>query len=416
MSDWAETTLGEICSKITDGSHNPPKGIDGGNFVMLSSKNILDDEITLKNPRYLGEADFGLENRRTEIQPGDVLLTIVGTVGRAAVVPDSMTQFTVQRSVAVLKPKHDRALPRFLMYALQHRLEALQSQSQGVAQKGIYLKALNSFPIELPLLEEQQRIVGVLDEAFAAIATATATAERNLASARGVLMSAIDEAFSEGVSDTASTELGALIEVTHGYAFDGSQFEPSDDLSKPIVLTPGNYTEDAALSFTPKNTKRLVSGAERSGFRFEIGDLTVVMTDLSSKMKILGRPAFVEEDNILHNQRIGRVVPKDDRVDLRLIYYFMQTSAALNRIRDTATGTMVRHTAPKRILSNIMNYPRLLDDQRNLVGRLDAISLETRALERIQIAKIAKLGQLKQSFLRSAFSGKIGARLAPTAV
>lgn len=303
----------------------------------------------------------------------------------------------------------------YLYYFLWFSREPLNELGTGTTFKELSSSALGNYEIPLPPIEEQQRIVAFLHEAFAAIATATANAERNLANARGVLMSAIDEAFSKGVSDMASTELGALIEVTHGYAFDGSQFEPSDDPSKPIVLTPGNYTEDAELSFTPKNTKRLVSGAERSGFRFAIGDLTVVMTDLSSKMKILGRPAFIEEGNILHNQRIGRVVPKDDRANLRMIYYFMQTSRSLNRIRDTATGTMVRHTAPKRILSNVMNYPRLLDDQRALVARLDAISLETRALERIQLAKIAKFRQLKQSFLQSAFSGRIETRLATSA-
>jgi type I restriction enzyme S subunit len=49
--DWEEKKLGEVCLKITDGSHNPPKGIELSSHLMLSSKNILDDKITYDNPR-----------------------------------------------------------------------------------------------------------------------------------------------------------------------------------------------------------------------------------------------------------------------------------------------------------------------------------------------------------------------------
>lgn len=302
---------------------------------------------------------------------------------------------------------------RYLWYWLTdaRTVEAIDSTCTGARMPRANMDRVLELQVPLPVVEMQRRLVTILDEAFAAIATATANAEKSLANSRAILMSAIDEAFSGGASDTVSSELSALIGVTHGYAFDGSQFETSDDPSKPIVLTPGNYTEDAELNFTPKNTKRLVSGVERPGFRFNVGDLTVVMTDLSSKMKILGRPAFVEGNNVLHNQRIGRIVPKDDRVNLRLIYYFMQTSAALTRIRDTATGTMVRHTAPTRILSNIMTYPRSVEGQLALVNRLDSISLETRRLANVQRSKIASLRELKQSLLRSAFDGELAGEL-----
>lgn len=44
--------LKEICENITDGSHNPPSGIDSSEYLMLSSKNVFDDKITLEDPRY----------------------------------------------------------------------------------------------------------------------------------------------------------------------------------------------------------------------------------------------------------------------------------------------------------------------------------------------------------------------------
>ena len=82
--------LSDICSGITDGSHNPPAGISKSNYLMLSSKNVFDDEITFDDPRYLSEEQYVAEHKRTGIMAGDVLMTIVGTVGRTAVVSDGM--------------------------------------------------------------------------------------------------------------------------------------------------------------------------------------------------------------------------------------------------------------------------------------------------------------------------------------
>lgn len=88
--------LKEICENITDGSHNPPSGIDSSEYLMLSSKNIFDDKITLEEPRYLSEEQFLAEDKRTCIKAGDVLMTIVGTVGRAAVVTADIPKITLQ--------------------------------------------------------------------------------------------------------------------------------------------------------------------------------------------------------------------------------------------------------------------------------------------------------------------------------
>ena len=156
--------LGDVCIQITDGSHNPPMGIEKSNHLMLSSKNIDDDRITFNDPRYLSQQDFEAENKRTNIEPGDLLMTIVGTIGRVAIVPDNLTGICVQRSVAVLKPKPETVYNRFLMYYLQNMCPYLEQESRGVAQKGIYLKQLNNLTVILPPLDEQRKIAAVLDK------------------------------------------------------------------------------------------------------------------------------------------------------------------------------------------------------------------------------------------------------------
>jgi len=172
--EWEKVKLGEVCVKITDGSHNPPREKSGGGNFMLSSQNVFDGYITTDKAREIEEADFKSEDRRTSVKVGDVLLTIVGTIGRTAVVTDSLPyRITLQRSVAVLKTKVERLIPEFLSFML--RTDELRSElinkSAGVAQKGIYLKQLGGIEIPLPQLAIQKQIVDKIEAERALVAS-----------------------------------------------------------------------------------------------------------------------------------------------------------------------------------------------------------------------------------------------------
>ncbi len=155
--------LREICNGITDGSHNPPPGGEISDYPMISSKNISDDCITTDDPRYLTKAQFDVENKRTAIAPGDVLMTIVGTVGRTAVVTEYAPNLTLQRSVAVLHPNREMCSSRYLMYQLRSKRKYFETEAHGVAQKGLYLKQLSDVTIELHETIQQKEIVDTLD-------------------------------------------------------------------------------------------------------------------------------------------------------------------------------------------------------------------------------------------------------------
>lgn len=157
--------LGEVCIQITDGSHNPPSGVEQSEYLMLSSKNIDDDFITLDSPRFLSHSDYIAENKRTTVSEGDLLMTIVGTIGRVAIVPKELKGICLQRSVAVIKPEREVVNNRYLMYQLQNMRPFLEKEARGVAQKGIYLKQVSQLDIKLPELEHQMQIVKVLDKA-----------------------------------------------------------------------------------------------------------------------------------------------------------------------------------------------------------------------------------------------------------
>ncbi|MBD2121366.1 restriction endonuclease subunit S [Trichocoleus sp. FACHB-262] len=164
--NWEWVRLGSISTKLTDGSHNPPK--DSGNgYPMLSSQNVNFGKIDFLSPsRHVSEEDFHVENKRTNISPGDVLLTIVASLGRPAVVPHDAPKFVLQRSVAVIDTPIS---PDFLCKQLGSPLctDYYLKHGKGTAQKGIYLGKLSEMLIALPPLAEQHRIVAKTDRLMA---------------------------------------------------------------------------------------------------------------------------------------------------------------------------------------------------------------------------------------------------------
>ena len=160
-STWNTKLISEISNKVTDGSHNPPKETTGGKYLMLSSRNIEFNNINFLKARKLSKKDFDQLNKRTQLSEGDILLTIVGTIGRTAVFKKEYgDNLVLQRSVAVIKPSND-INPYFLSYILQsnHYQKLLNSSAVGVAQKGIYLKELSQIKVPVPKLSIQNQIV-----------------------------------------------------------------------------------------------------------------------------------------------------------------------------------------------------------------------------------------------------------------
>ena len=201
--------LGEVCIQITDGSHNPPSGVEQSEYLMLSSKNIDDDFITLDSPRFLSHSDYIAENKRTTVSEGDLLMTIVGTIGRVAIVPEELKGICLQRSVAVIKPEREVVNNRYLMYQLQNMRPFLEKEARGVAQKGIYLKQVSQLDIKLPELEHQMQIVKVLDKASKLIFLR----RQQLAKLDELVKARFVERFGDPVKNTMDWEIKPLSEL-----------------------------------------------------------------------------------------------------------------------------------------------------------------------------------------------------------
>ena len=246
---WAETSLREISSKLVDGSHIPPPKTALGK-PMLSARNVRDGEIIFDEFRFIDPNAFDVEDRRTNIRAGDVLLTIVGTIGRSAVVLEGTEPFTLQRSVAVLRPIGFS--PKLLMYFFQapQTQKELQHSSRGTAQKGVYLKSLAKLVVQLPPLNEGKQIVAEIEKQFTRLDAGVVALKRvkaNLKRYRAAVLKAAVE--------------GRLVPTEAALARRESRsYEPASELLKRILAErrarweAGQLVKMTAAGKHPKNS------------------------------------------------------------------------------------------------------------------------------------------------------------------
>lgn len=161
---YIKLTLNEACLSIKDGMHNLPKNTsEVGDYPIISAQNINNDKIDYFAKRYVDIDTYEKENKRTNVTQNDVLLTIVATIGRTALVKEDRP-ILLQRSVCVLKP-NSILRPSYLKHWLDtsNVQSYMQNNAHGSAQAGLYLKQVGAIEILIPSIEIQDKIVSALD-------------------------------------------------------------------------------------------------------------------------------------------------------------------------------------------------------------------------------------------------------------
>lgn len=149
--------MSDICSIITDGTHQPPKFVtEGIPFIFVS--NVVSNKITYDAEKFITQETYDELIKRTPIEIGDVLLSTVGSYGHPAVVK-SDEKFLFQRHIAYLKPKKDIINSDYLHGALLSPdvQKQIEKGVKGIAQKTLNLSEIKKMTIPVPDLARQKQ-------------------------------------------------------------------------------------------------------------------------------------------------------------------------------------------------------------------------------------------------------------------
>ncbi len=199
-------------------------------------------------------------------------------------------------------------------------------------------------------------------------------------------------------NDWKATQLKELITIKGGFAFSSQYFSNTGT----ILLTPGNFKLEGGLYFNERNTKRF-SGNYDTSLLFDYGDLLVVMTDLTQDCNLLGKPAFsFVNEPILHNQRIGKIELQKKNISKNYLYWIFLSRRYLQRIKDTATGSTVRHTSNRNIYNIFIPLPPNISEQTAIATTLTDIDSLIEHLEKL----VTKKRNIKQGIMQELLNPK----------
>jgi type I restriction enzyme S subunit len=285
----------------------------------------------------------------------------------------------------------------YLLSRDSFRNEGAERMSGAVGHKRVSKEFIEAYPIPIPPLAEQQRIVGILDEAFAGIARAKANAEQNLQNARALFESHLQAVFSQRGEGWVETTVGAEIRFIDYRGKTPVKTEIGIRLITAKNVKMG-YLQESPMEYIAADNYEswMTRGIPKKGdvlFTTEAPLANVAQLDTDEKV------AFA--------QRIIIMQPNAEKLDCTFLKYLLLSQPVQERIRSKGTGATVQGIKASLLKTIEISFPISLQEQRRIVAQLDALALETRSLAAIYERKLAALEELKKSLLHQAFSGEL---------
>jgi len=401
---WQEKSLAEVCEVFADGDWVESKDQSPEGIRLIQTGNVGQGVFKERSEkaRYISEATFK-RLRCTEIVEGDCLISrLPDPVGRSCILPDTGERMITAVDCTIVRFDAKEVIPEFFNYYSQSRdyLKDVDSETTGTTRNRISRSKLGEVRVPVPPLPEQERIVGILDEVFAGIATAKANAEKNLQNARSLFESHLQSVFTQRGDGWVEKQLGTLASFRNGINytkeskgesvkivgvkdFQKSFWVPSEDLD--TVTIDGKLSESDLL-------RQGDILAVRSNGNPELIGRCILAGKIPEKMSHSGFTIRIRLSN-------GDLLPD-------YLCHFMKCTSSRKRLTDGGTGTNIKSLNQQTLSALRIPFPPA-SRQKAIVARLDALSEETQRLESIYQQKLAALDALKKSLLHQAFSGQL---------
>lgn len=300
---------------------------------------------------------------------------------------------------------NEQLIPEYLFYFLSQqafRTEGKNRMSGAVGHKRVSKEFIENTEIPVPPLDEQKRIVAILDEAFEAIDKAKQNAEKNLQNARELFESYFQNIFANPGDDWETVRLDEITNIVSGFSFKSTDFSPANEL-KSIKITNVGVRE-----FVEEDENLLPQRFNDTyrNYKIRADNIVVALTRtiIAAGLKVAIVPAAYE--GALLNQRVAAIAPINSKINGSLLYRYLCTKHVANYVLSKVNTLM----QPNLSINDLKRMPVPLpnrSDQKKLAGTLNHLSEMTERLESVYWSKRVALDELKNSILQKAFSGEL---------
>jgi type I restriction enzyme S subunit len=308
-------------------------------------------------------------------------------------------------NVALMKatPDESQLLKDFLFHFLktpkvQNYIINLSARAAG--QSGLNKATIEPYPIPLPPLSEQKRIVAILDEAFEECDRAIRNTENNLANARELFESYLNSK----LLDVASGELKqSLLSITDLIVDCEHKTALTEETGIPSIRTPNigkGYLIFDNLNRVSEETYDLWTRRAKP----EAGDLILAREAPAGNVAVIP-----EGQRVCLGQRTVLIRPKRETVNSDYLAFLLLHPVIQARLLAHSTGATVQHVNMKDIRNLPISDLPTIQSQTDCVKELEQLKVQANRLEAIYRQKLAALKELKQAILQKAFTGELTA-------
>ncbi|WP_338874896.1 restriction endonuclease subunit S [Spirosoma sp. SC4-14] len=401
---WIETSLTEVFD-VRDGTHDSPKYTESG-YQLVTSKNIKNGQIDVNDINYISEKDFLEINKRSKVDKGDLLFSMIGTIGNSAIVAAEPV-FAI-KNVALFKPK-SQVLANFLAYYLNSPLvkDKMLKEAKGTTQKFVGLGYLREFPFPLPPLAEQTRIVAKLDAAFAHLGTLKTSLARIPELLKKFRQTVLTQAVTGKLTeaDIKRWEETTLADIIESKPKNGYSANPVSYETPFKVLTLSSTTLG---KFSPNHYKYFDEPISKdSHFWLQPNDILI---QRGNTIDYVGVSAIYDNlpNEFIYPDLMIKVRANQSIILTQYLYFVLSCSKSRNYLRERATGTtgnMPKINQPTLISLPIQLPP--LEEQQEIVRCVEALFAKADALEAQYVSLKEKIDKLPQALLAKAFRGEL---------
>ena len=361
---WNLMRIGDVCKVIA--GQSPP-----GKYYNKECNGL---------PFYQGKKEFGdkfignpviwTSKITKEALKNDILMSVRAPVGP---VNFSTQKICIGRGLAAIRSGSQIDKDFLYNFLLKHESEIIGNT--GAVFNSINKSQIEALKIPVPPLTEQKRIVSILDKAFAAIDKAIANTEKNLQNARELFDSYLKEFFSNPGEDWNERKLGECFKLKSG-----------DGLTQKNMI-PGNYKVFGGNGVAGLHNKYNLCGENLIVGR--VGALC-------------GNVRYIKE-NIWLTDNAFKIINYKSEFDFSFLEYLLNF-LNLRIYARQAAQPVISNSSLKDV---VLNFPKSINEQKQIVSKLDSLSKETKRLESIYNKKLENLKELKQSILQKVFEGEL---------
>ena len=379
MENWEVKKLGDVCELYQPKTISTKEMVDDGDYPVFGANGII-----------------GKYDKYNHEEP-QLLITCRGaTCGSINI---SEPKSWINGNAMVVKSKDNSLNLKFIEYLFLGGIDISKTIS-GAAQPQITRQSLSPVLISYPKsLPEQQRIVALLDEAFAAIDKAKANAEQNLKNAKELFESYLQRVFENKGEGWEEKTFGELFDIGSSkrimekdWTVEGVPFYGGKEIVKlakfGFVMSNNYISEDKYNEFASKYDMP------------QLGDILITARGTIGIGYIVkkGDKFYFKDGNIIS---MRAKIPTNPE----FILYALKSKVIYDQF-EKLTGATVSHLPIEKAKLLVLMVPNF-STQNNVVEKVQRIEAETKKLEAIYQQKIKDLEELKKSVLQKAFAGEL---------